>query len=680
MTAMFKNLIHKKLLILGLLIGVVVLLAPVMVVKAADNYMDGKSVVSQNLSDPTKNSNSPYAEGLPLVRGVPYKDPLPKDSTALSAKINEFKQINDELVSAKVLLQTERARVNEIASKWKVAHLADVTGNLVSADPDSIVYNRYRLQIIDTMRVNVDMKIRAMNHSMASCVVKISEIELNTALASENSDQIALARTHVDQAIADRKIAKDALLQKMADIKALNDASCWPGGSWTPDIGNCILIGTSWVGNIITWIFALLLWIASKIFDLSVYISISLIGAWFTQPAVVTAWKLCRDLANLCFVFVLLYIALGTVFESASVGNPQKLIVSVVVIALLVNFSGFFTRIVIDASNVIAYEFYSQMSSGGTIATKLVEKMELGSYFIKDQTLTGARGTASSKVEPPVVERLSFLSIIAQTFGNIIIILVTSFVLLAAAIMFLIRTVYLLFLYIFSPLAFVAYAIPGQSKFFTQWKDKLISQAFFAPAFLIPLYIVFVLLGKDGIVGLTGTSAGFLAIPIVDAIIIGLLLGCIMIANQMGAAGAKMATGIAGSATLLGAKGMTKGFGATGRFVGRNTVGAAGRGVSAWAERVEQANLHPVWGTPGPGRIASRLASAVKRTENDGRIISAGAKTIWDSKTGKAIRGSEVGKKVGGIVKNPLLATNDAIQDIINAKGGGGSTSFLGRT
>ena len=586
---------------IGLLLGFVVLLMPFTTAMAEGDHYNGH-VVSPHWTDSTKVINgSPYTEGLDDVDGITWaKENFPTEVNALNDRVKKDKQLIEKMVQAKAKLQEERDKANLIASQWKIT-----AGKVaMSNGPDSINYNKWRLTFIDAMRVNVDVKIRVLDWDMATAVKNIADLNLAAVIASGGSqDQIRQAQVEFDQALTDLKITRKNLQKELADIKALNDASCWPADSLTPKIGNCILIGTGWVGNIITWVFALLLWVSSKIFDLSVYTSIILIKSWFGAPAVANVWRILRDLANLCFIFVLLYIALGTVFELSGMSDPKKMIVNVIVIALLVNFSGFFTRVIIDASNVIAYEFYSSPQMGGTglgmktIGTELVKKMDLGEYFISASTLAEANSGANKHVEPPQINRLSFLGIIAQTFGNIIIILVTSFVLLAAAILFLIRTIYLLFLYIFSPVAFVSMTIP-KFDYFGKWRDKLISQAFFAPAFLIPLYVVFILLDK-GIVSLTGSTGGFaagsLSLVMIDAIIIGLLFGCIMIATKFGAAGA----GVAKS------WGKSLGWGALG-MAGAHTIGRA-------ANRIGRSDVMRNFTANNPrlGRLVNYATSSV---------------------------------------------------------------------
>src|SRR3989338_11385480 len=82
-----------------------------------------------------------------------------------------------------------------------------------------------------------------------------------------------------------------------------------------------------------------------------------------------TAWKTIRDVANMGFIFVLLYAAIKTILGMGD--NTQKLIVNIVVVAILINFSLFFTKVVIDASNVLSTFFYDAIAPGSLTDTSL---------------------------------------------------------------------------------------------------------------------------------------------------------------------------------------------------------------------------------------------------------------------------------------------------------------------
>ncbi len=73
-------------------------------------------------------------------------------------------------------------------------------------------------------------------------------------------------------------------------------------------------------------------------------------------------WSVFRDIVNLTFVFSLIYIGIMTIVHG-SMGGLKKGLASVIVAALLVNFSLFFTKAIIDVSNIVADSVYKKMVS-----------------------------------------------------------------------------------------------------------------------------------------------------------------------------------------------------------------------------------------------------------------------------------------------------------------------------
>jgi hypothetical protein len=72
------------------------------------------------------------------------------------------------------------------------------------------------------------------------------------------------------------------------------------------------------------------------------------------------AWRVVRDFSNIFFILILLYSALQLILGMGQAG-VKKMVAQVVVMALLINFSMFFTKVVIDASNILALIFYNKI-------------------------------------------------------------------------------------------------------------------------------------------------------------------------------------------------------------------------------------------------------------------------------------------------------------------------------
>lgn len=283
-----------------------------------------------------------------------------------------------------------------------------------------------------------------------------------------------------------------------------------------------------------------------------------------------TSWAMIRDIINLTFVFGLLYIAFMTIFK-ADTSKLKHAIVQILIGALLINFSLFFAKVVIDISNVAAVEIFQQISTQGAqggqtynvgISGYFMNKLGV-TDFVEPLGILTAPGTPTNKVGSFGFGFAVFVSLIF---------LVTSFVFIAGAILISIRFVVLVFLLILSPVAFASAFIPklNTEEWSRMWWDKMISQAIFAPAYLLLILIAMkvadmeTLAAGGSIIGFfsgAGTSSSIAAV-LNFVLIIGFLVGAIIIAKKMGAYGASTAASW-GTSIAKGA----------GSIAGRNTVG-----------------------------------------------------------------------------------------------------------
>src|SRR3989339_625505 len=99
--------------------------------------------------------------------------------------------------------------------------------------------------------------------------------------------------------------------------------------------------------------------LAAKFLDFFVYYSIS--SDAYRSGFVEKAWSVVRDISNMLFIIALLYIAIKTILQMNTSDN-KRAIGFIIMIALLINFSLFATRVVIDASNILAHVFYNNIT------------------------------------------------------------------------------------------------------------------------------------------------------------------------------------------------------------------------------------------------------------------------------------------------------------------------------
>jgi hypothetical protein len=394
--------------------------------------------------------------------------------------------------------------------------------------------------------------------------------------------------------------------------KAENDCIEWP--YWNSFQVNPEICIARFVTNPMLWVSSKILWFAGLAFNYTVNFSINM-GAIMEQLKVVDiGWKILRDIANICFIFILLALAIGTILKVDNY-DAKKLLARVIIVAILLNFSLFFTKVIIDSSNILALQFYSRIApraqpgsiNDGGIADGMLRGLKL------DTLVQDKAGDAAPE------QNLSanggvWQGVIMMGLGGSALMIITAFVFLVATILFIIRIVVLAMLMILAPLAFLAAVLPQTKGYFDKWTSTLLNQSFFAPIFMLLIYIVFAAIASNPSGGsmndlLLGKSSA-IGVLFNYILLIGLMLGSLIISKQLGAYGGDVARNIAGKAT----------FGLTGR-VGRATVGRAARSMqdSAWAKRLASGRITGALG----GRALERGLGNVAGKSFDFRNTSA---------------------------------------------------------
>ena len=226
---------------------------------------------------------------------------------------------------------------------------------------------------------------------------------------------------------------------------------------------------------------------AGGIFNASIGFSLS--GESFPTgegSMIATGWKMVRDLLNLFFIFILLYVAIATIIQYGSFGKDA--IVKIIIAAVLINFSLMMTKMIIDSSHILAWGFYDKIEERAVtdidgnpaVAPKIPEeivvkgittknlagvfmagfnpqKLLIPSSKTKDSTSKSALAAMADGSNIFSIVWHMFLIMIMASVLNFIV----AFILFAGAIMFIIRVVVLWFLLLFSPLAFAHLILPA---------------------------------------------------------------------------------------------------------------------------------------------------------------------------------------------------------------------------
>ncbi|OHA84238.1 MAG: hypothetical protein A2937_00365 [Candidatus Yonathbacteria bacterium RIFCSPLOWO2_01_FULL_47_33b] len=338
------------------------------------------------------------------------------------------------------------------------------------------------------------------------------------------------------------------------------------------------------------------------IFDKTIALSID--KTYVSDPAFINdSWKIIRDFSNMLFIFILLYTGIMTMFGSK---DWKRTVIQVVIIALLINFSLFFTKVVIDAGNILATGVYSSINTGTSFSASLASKFQPQVFL----DTAGQVGATNATI-------VFIIAAIVSVFA--------AYVFFKAALLFIGRLLAFWFLMIVSPFAFISTAFPKGNKF-QEWFSLLLNQAFVAPVFLFMLYIIMqVLTAGNGILSSIAQPSGSswfnsLIAPILIAVLIIVALQKSLkfaesMAGDFGQLGAKIGgavLGVAGGAVLGGAA-----------VAGRATVGRA-------AQRLEESGKLRQMATSDSkfARFAGRNLMGVTDKVRQGTFDARGMSTV----------------------------------------------------
>ena len=479
----------------------------------------------------------------------------------------------------------------------------------------------------------------------------------------------------------------------------------------------CNLDPSTWFSNCIGLFLYEIIWktsaeftrLAAHILDFFVYYSTN--SDSYASPFVTKAWGAVRDIANIFFIIALLYVAIKTIL-GLNVTNNKKLVGTVIIVALIINFSLFTTKVVIDASNILAKVFYNNISSQ--------QKNEDGTT-----SATGSGSGGEKSISIGLVKQFDPVSIlknsdVAINMGQTIFVTLLSiammgfmiYIFLSVALLFVARVVSLWISMIFSPLAFASYTIPFDIPGFghKEWWKTLFENAFLAPLFIFFLYIIILFGDFLSLIKYNTQNADFIQIAmktIIPFAIIFILLQkakklAVQYSGEMGKAimtGAKMVGGLAlgavtGGAALAGrasigrlgaltansgalkaaeAAGGLRGFGAKqlrnlGKFTGSGSFDA--RGIKIAGKDLASTGLKVnTFGKQNEGGFVKRRTDQVEKKQKRAKELEVGE----DEGLKQNIRQAETGLheiKNGDIV-NATGATVRRQDEIVRLNNGG---------
>ena len=314
------------------------------------------------------------------------------------------------------------------------------------------------------------------------------------------------------------------------------------------------------VASILGWIIMPIVSLFGKLITLLIrlLISVAQYNDFINSAAVSKGWIIIRDVCNIGFVLVLLVIAFSTVLKIEKY-SYKRLLGGFLLAAVLVNFSKLICGVIIDISQVLMLTFVNAFKGIGEGNLAQMIGLEEIMSLPSDGGSTGKEKVGAL-----------FLGLIMSIIGTIVV----GIILL----IFVFRIIILWFLVLLSPLAFLANILPALQSYGKQWWQKFTSQVIVGPILAFFLWLSFsIVQGSSGgdiykqvltdpkvkkdvtetemtaAISKAGKPQNMLNFIIG----IGMLIGSLMVAQQMGVAGGKMAGSAVGKIQAV-AKGMGK--------------------------------------------------------------------------------------------------------------------------
>lgn len=350
-------------------------------------------------------------------------------------------------------------------------------------------------------------------------------------------------------------------------------------------VSNAIKGYLAYYGSVLITLLSWMLAAVGALLDFVINFSIYGMSTYVTESKVIQpAWKTIRDLANMLFIFALLYIAINTILQREGF-YTKKLIAKLIIAALLINFSMLFTKVIIDVSNIVTVKFYSAIMVEGSI-----------SYEAKDDTATTIMKTItpSSGLAAAYMQKLGMVNVFtkateldlssfsADLVMGIIFIVIAIFVFFVIALLFVMRFIILILLLIFSPIMFISSILPSTKGYADKWWTALYAQCIFAPAFMVMNWLTLQLAGT------VSHSSDALEIIVNYVIAMSFLIASVIVAKSSSSMAGSLITNMTGAIGSYTAGKAARGIG---KLYDRGAAGAANSKVGAFVNRIPLLNV-----------------------------------------------------------------------------------------
>lgn len=369
------------------------------------------------------------------------------------------------------------------------------------------------------------------------------------------------------------------------------------------------------------------IWFFGKLIALFIwlFVRIAQYNDFIHSNAVTLGWTMVRDICNMFFILILLIIAFATILRVEKY-NIKALLPKLILMAVLINFSKMICGVFIDLAQVVMLTFVNAFKdlAGGNF----LEMVGITKILSLDQAST---------------DEVSVWSILGAVFLAFIFSFVSVFVILTMFIVLAMRIIMLWIYIVLSPLAYFLASFPQGQQYSQRWWTEFSKNLTVGPILAFFVWLAFaslggveggsditMMMGQEDIPGnaaATITEAGSPDHVAKFIISIGMLLGGLMIAQEMGGAVGKIAgKGMAkiqdvGSKLLNNAKNM-------GGNIGKGALRLGGEGA-----------LRGIGSLPGVRN--TRVGELAK---NWGKDLGTARKKRWDKKTQDVLQKMGIGE------------------------------------
>lgn len=351
--------------------------------------------------------------------------------------------------------------------------------------------NTYSTLIGITNKDKLQEQEKSIDESIAAIDKELEEISRGDSDENTEARRIALEENREELVKAKRDVSSARNLGATASESTIIDLSSCP--SSITDIGAfatapmCVVTVMAIIANSILKLSAFVLYWTGNLFDYSIEIAVNSAEFLKKLNVIEPTWAFVRDALNMTFIFILLYIAVQILLGKGGY-TAKGSIARLVIVAILMNFSLFAAKAMIDASNIISLNIYEGIKSRqngqerGNVSERIMTTLGLSGVYnfgeIFDKKAIPGCGGAPGTI------------LTVGIFGTILLI-ITSLTFLLAAVLFFLRMLNILVLFITSPIYVWGHAM--ESEFFRKktnaWWSSMKHAISFPIIYMLMLYV-----------------------------------------------------------------------------------------------------------------------------------------------------------------------------------------------